>query len=57
MSDLQSKNLKNSLVFTRIEGLPVTKQTEIDCQRLLDGKVTIDALVSEILARRVNSER
>ena len=40
-----------ALASTRIEGLPVTEQTRKDCERLLDGKVSIEDLAQEILER------
>jgi hypothetical protein len=34
-----------------LEGLEITTQTEQDCERLMSGKVTVNELMREILAR------
>ena len=33
------------------EALPVTEETESDCERLLRGEVSVEELVKEILSR------
>lgn len=43
--------LKNALASTRMEGFEVTEQTERDCFRLMNGEVSVEALVQEILTR------
>lgn len=52
MTQQGARALQNALASARMEGLPVTAQTEQDCIRYLEGRVDTDALVREILARR-----
>lgn len=51
MNEKQRKDLANALASSRIEGLPVTKQTEMDCIRLLNGEISVENMVKEILNR------
>jgi len=51
MSEREYNALQSALASTRMEGFPVTKQTERDCMRLLNGEIGIAELVQEILAR------
>ena len=51
MTEREYKNLRSALASTRMEGFNVTEQTEQDCIRLLNGEISIDELVAEILAR------
>lgn len=53
MSDREYDALHSALASTRMEGFPVTAQTELDCIRLLNGDVSVDELVKEIMARPV----
>ena len=39
-----------------MEGFPVTRQTEQDCRRLLNGTVTPQQMAAEILARRARQK-
>ena len=51
MCEREYVELRNALASSRMEGFPVTKQTENDCVRLLNGEVSVDELVREIMAR------
>ena len=51
MGEREYCELQNALASSRMEGFPVTKQTENDCVRLLNGEVSVDELVREIMAR------
>jgi hypothetical protein len=51
MSEQERRELKNALASTRMEGFPVTEQTERDCVRLLSGEICTADLVKEILNR------
>ena len=51
MGEREYSALQNALASVRMEGLPVTKQTEADCLRLLSGEISVDELVREITAR------
>lgn len=54
MTAKRERALRNALASSKIEGLPVSKQTEIDCIRYLEGQVDAAALVNEILQRCQN---
>lgn len=56
MSEKEYDSLQNALFSVRMEGFPVTEQTERDCVRLLSGNVTVSELVREILARPTAGE-
>ena len=43
--------LDSALASIRMEGFEVTEQTRRDCQRLMDGQVSVPELVREITAR------
>lgn len=51
MSGKESRALQDALASTRMEGFEVTKQTEQDCLRLMNGEISVSELVREILAR------
>lgn len=51
LKEQEYKDLKNALASTRMEGFPVTEQTERDCVRLLSGEICVADLVKEILNR------
>lgn len=51
MSEREYEALHSALASTRMEGFEVTKQTEIDCVRLLNGEISVADLVKEIMAR------
>ena len=51
MSKSESRELKNALASTRMEGYEVTKQTEQDCVRLMRGEISVNDLVREIMSR------
>lgn len=40
--------LKNAFASARMEGYIVTPDTERNCKRLLDGKISTEQLVSEL---------
>ena len=40
-----------ALASTRMEGFEVTEQTRLDCQRLMDGQVSVSELAREIADR------
>lgn len=44
--------LRNAVASAKMEGLIVSKQTEQDCVRYLEGKIDTATLVRETLARR-----
>ena len=52
MTIKREQALRKALASSRMEGLPVSKQTEQDCVRYLEGKVDTATLVREILQRR-----
>lgn len=51
MSGKEARALQDALASTRMEGFEVTKQTEQDCLRLMNGEISVSELVREILAR------
>jgi len=51
MSESDYAALSNALASARMEGLPVTDQTEKDCVRLMTGDISAADLVKEILSR------
>lgn len=51
MSEREYTELKNALASTHMEGYEITEQTESDCTRLMNGEVSVDELVKEILSR------
>ena len=51
MSEMEYSALQDALASASMEGYPVTKQTELDCVRLLNGSTSVAALVQEIIAR------
>ncbi len=51
MSEHEYISLQIALASTRMEGFPITEQTERDCIRVLSGDISISELIQEILAR------
>ncbi len=51
MNEKDYKNLKIALASSAMEGLNITRQTEADCIRLINGEITVDEMVGEIIAR------
>lgn len=51
MTARREQALRNAMASARMEGLTVSKQTEQDCRRYLDGKIDTDTLVKEALKR------
>lgn len=51
MSEREYEALQSALASARMEGLPVSRQTEHDCVRVLSGEISIAELVQEILLR------
>lgn len=51
MREIEYSALQDALASSSMEGCPVTRQTELDCIRLLNGDTSVTALVQEILAR------
>lgn len=52
MTIRREQALRNALASSRMEGLPVSKQTEQDCIRYLEGRVDTATLVREILEKQ-----
>lgn len=52
MNDEEYVALRNALASTQMEGYEITKQTEQDCIRLLEGKIGIAELAKEIMTRK-----
>lgn len=51
MTAKRQQALRNAVASARMEGLVVTKQTEQDCIRYLEGKIDTETLVREALNR------
>ncbi len=51
MSEKEYRALRDALASARMEGYTVTKQTELDCMRLIKGEISTAALVREIMMR------
>ncbi len=51
MTARREQALRNAMASARMEGLTVSKQTEQDCRRYLEGKIDTDTLVREALKR------
>lgn len=56
MSEREYEALRSALASARMEGLPVTKETERDCKRLLNKEISVEDLVKEILNRPAKAE-
>ena len=56
MSNQEHEALRNALASARMEGLPITEEIEKDCARLMNGEVTVAALVKEILTRPIDAD-
>ncbi len=52
MTTKREQAMKNAFASSRMEGLLITKQTERDCIRYLEGKVDATTLVQEILKKQ-----
>lgn len=52
MTAKRERALRNAIASARMEGLHVSKQTEQDCVRYLEGKLDTAALVQEVLNRQ-----
>ena len=52
MTTKREQAMRNAVASARMEGLPVSKQTEQDCLRYLEGRVDAAALVREVLQRQ-----
>ena len=51
MTAKREQALKNAVASARMEGLPVSVQTQRDCERYLEGKIDTETLVRETLKR------
>ena len=51
MSEFEYEVLRSALASARMEGFPVTEETETDCERLLRGEISVEELVKEIMCR------
>ena len=49
--------MRNAVASTRMEGLSISKQTERDCVRYLEGQIDTATLVREVLARQRGQDR
>ena len=49
MTTKREQAMRNAVASARMEGLPVSKQTERDCVRYLEGRIDTATLVQEIL--------
>ncbi len=54
MSEREYNNLKIAMASSAMEGFPVTAQTERDCIRLMNGDISIEEMVHEIISRHKN---
>ena len=54
MTENRKQIIRNAVVSAQMEGLTVTKQTQQDCIRYLDGKIDVETLVREALHRCKN---
>ena len=52
MTAKRERALRNAIASARMEGLSISKQTEQDCVRYLEGKLDTAALVQEALNRQ-----
>ena len=51
MSQKEYSALRSALASSKMEGLPITCQTEQDCIRLLNKEISVADIVREILQR------
>ena len=51
MTAKYERALRSAVASARIEGLDVSRQTEQDCRRYLEGKMDTDTLIREALRR------
>lgn len=52
MSEKEYTALRNALASTQMEGYEITKQTEQNCVRLLEGEISITELAKEIMVKK-----
>lgn len=52
MTAKREQAMKNAFASSRMEGLSISKQTEQDCLRYLEGRVDTATLVREILQKQ-----
>ena len=57
MTTKREQAMRNAVASARMEGLPVSKQTERDCVRYLEGRIDTATLVQEILNRQRGQDR
>ena len=57
MTTEREQAMRNAVASARMEGLPVSKQTERDCVRYLEGRIDTATLVQEILNRQRGQDR
>ena len=55
MTKREYEALRNALASVGMEGFEITEQTEKDCIRLLNGEVSVEELVKEIMSRPKNT--
>ncbi len=53
----REKTLNFGLASVKMEGFPVTAQTRRDCERLMNGEITVAELAAEIVARTVGKKQ
>ena len=51
MRQTEYSALRSALASSKMEGLPITRQTEQDCIRLLNNEISVADIVREILQR------
>lgn len=56
MSEREYAALHSALASARMEGFRVTAQTERDCLRLMNGELSVEDVVKEILLRPKKAE-
>ena len=54
MTKREYEALRNALASVGMEGFEITEQTERDCIRLMEGEISVEELVKEIMARPKN---
>ena len=57
MTTKREQAMRNAVASTRMEGLSISKQTERDCVRYLEGQIDTATLVREVLARQRGQDR
>ena len=51
MQAYTERALRNAIASTEMEGYRVTPRLERDCRRLLNGEISVETLVREMLQR------